>query len=310
MKKRLIILLIVFLLICESHAEDLSKISRLETSQDIIQKMVDKEMKIFETVKKATVAIAIVDFNNKTKPFEIIGSGFCVDPSGVIITCRHVIERFMSKSIDAQIKEADKDPTNASRDKKVCNPGPLIRPYAIFYDTERSSTKLVFLPTVVDMVMARTDKDVSLLRVLKHNYFKNGYPYLEIEGYKNVKEGQEIAICGFPLGTYLKQQLGTMTSSFTKGIVSSIIPGPNIDIDLLEGFQLNIVATNGNSGGPVFSLTSGKVFGVLSEGLPHPKGGIVPGLVKAEPVYAVSNDIENIKAATVSNMFSQEEIRN
>ena len=277
--------------------------------KDTIQKVVNREVKIFEAVKKATVAIAVVDFNNKTKPFEIIGSGFCVDSAGVVVTCRHIIEAFMSESIAVQIEEANKDPNNINREKKVCKPGHVIRAYAIFYDTERSSTKIVMIPTVVDMVMARTDKDVALLRILKHKYFKNGYPFLEIEDYESIKEGQKIATCGFPLGTYLKEQLGTMTSSFTDGIISSIIPSSGIDISLLEGFQLGITATHGNSGGPVFSLISGKVFGVLARGVQHPAGGMIPGFVKAEPVYAISNDVESIKAATVDSMFSQEEIK-
>ncbi|UCB57563.1 MAG: trypsin-like peptidase domain-containing protein [Candidatus Omnitrophota bacterium] len=277
--------------------------------KDTMPKIMDKETKIFETIKKATVAIAIVDFDNKTKPYEIIGSGFCIDPDGVIVTCRHVIEAFMSKSIAVQIEEADKDPSNINKEKKVCKPGPVIRAFAIFYDTERSSTKIFTVPTVVDMVMAKTDKDIALLRILKHKYFKNGYPFLEIEDYNNIKEGQKIAICGFPLGAYLKEQLGTMTSSFTDGIISSIIPSPGVDISLLEGFQLDITATYGNSGGPAFFLASGKVFGVLAHGVQHPRGGLMPGLVKAEPIYAILDDVENIKVVTVDSMFSEEEIK-
>jgi len=256
----------------------------------------------FRDVKKATVAIALVDFDNKTKPYEIIGSGFCIDPDGVIVTCRHVIEAFMSKSIAVQIEEANQDPGNIGRKKKICKPGPVLRSFAIFYDTERSSTKLVIIPAVVDMVMAKTDKDIALLRVLKHNYFRNGYPFLEIADYEKIKEGQEIAVCGFPLGTYLKDQLGTMTSSFTKGIVSSIIPSPGIDISLLQGFQLDITATHGNSGGPVFLIDFGKVFAVLSQGLQQPDGKMLPGLVKASPIYAVIDEIENIKTATVNSI--------
>jgi len=265
------------------------------------------ESNIFKAVKKATVAIALVDFNNKTKPYEIIGSGFCIDPAGVIVTCRHVIEAFMSKSIAVQIEESNQDPANINRERKVCKPGPVMRSFAIFYDTERSSTKLIAIPTVVDMVMAKTDKDIALLRVLKHNYFKNGYPFLEIADYKNIKEGQEIAVCGFPLGTYLNEQLGTMTSSFTKGIISSIIPSPGIDISLLKGFQLDITAAHGNSGGPAFFIDSGKVFGVLTQGIQQPDGKLLPGLVKAEPIYAVSDEIENIKTATIDNMLTPRE---
>ena len=277
--------------------------------KDTMEKVPNAEKNVFETVKKATVAIAIVDFENTTKPFEIIGSGFCVDPDGVIVTCRHVIEAFMSKSIAVQIEEAHRNPSNINKEKKVCKPGPVIRAYALFYDTKRSSTKIIVIPTVVDMVTAKTDKDVALLRILKHESFKNGYPFLEIADYENIKEGQEIAICGFPLGTYLKEQVGTMTSSFTRGIISSIIPSPGIDISLLEGFQLDITATHGNSGGPAFSLSSGKVFGVLTSGVQHPKGGMTPGLVKAEPIYAISNEIESIKTAIVDSLSSQETIK-
>ncbi len=266
-------------------------------------------MKVFEAVKKATVAIAIVDFNNKDNPFEIVGSGFCIDPSGIIVTCRHIIKSFMSKPIAVQIEEADKDPTNINKEKKVCKPGPVIRAYAIFYDTERFSTKIVMIPTVVDRVMAKIDKDITLLRVLRHDSFKNGYPFLEIADYKSIEEGQEIAICGFPLGTYLGKQLGTMTSSFTKGIISSIMPSPGIDVNLLKGFQLGITATHGNSGGPAFSVASGKVFGVLARGIQHPRGGMIPGFVKAEPIYTISNDVESIKVTTVDSMFLQEEIK-
>jgi S1-C subfamily serine protease len=108
-----------------------------------------------------------------------------------------------------------------------------------------------------------------------------------VEDYKSISEGDDISVCGFPLGNYLYDQLGTVTSSFTKGILSSIIPGPNVKLKYLNGFQLNVTATHGNSGGPVFSINSGKVFGVLTLGVTHPTGELVQGLVKAEPVYPV-----------------------
>lgn len=262
---------------------------------------------IFKKIKRATVAMAVVDFNNKTKPFEIVGSGFCIDSSGVIITCRHVLSAFMSKSIEQQVAEARAKEENKHKDRHSVGPFKLIKPFAVFYDTERSSTKLFALPTVVDMVMAKTDKDIGMVRVLKHNYFGKGYPFLEIEDYESINEGDDIGICGFPLGTYLKQQLGTVTSSFTKGIISSIIPAPGVAKDIVQGFQLNITATHGNSGGPVFSLATGKVFGVLAEGLPDPSGKIIPGIVKAVPVYSVLEAVGDIKSATpasIANMFS------
>ncbi len=97
----------------------------------------------------------------------------------------------------------------------------------------------------------------------------------------------EIATCGFPLGNRLGDQIGTLTSSFTRGIVSSIIPASGVPEEHLKGFQLNLTATHGNSGGPVFSLRSGKVFGVLERGVRGTDGELLQGLVKAEPIYPV-----------------------
>lgn len=57
--------------------------------------------------------------------------------------------------------------------------------------------------------------------------------------------------------------------------------------EYLKGFQLNATATHGNSGGPVFSIDSGKVFGILSAGPTSADGNTLPGIVKAEPIYPV-----------------------
>ena len=80
-----------------------------------------------------------------------------------------------------------------------------------------------------------------------------------------------------------------------------MIPGffTNVELEYLDGFQLNVTATNGNSGDPVFSFDTKKVFGVLTSGVVHPNGGLVQGLVKAEPVYPVveADFIERLKKA-------------
>jgi len=79
-----------------------------------------------------------------------------------------------------------------------------------------------------------------------------------------------------------------VTSSFTTGIVSSIIPAPDIPAEHIKAFQLGITATFGNSGGPVFSLKSGRVFGVLSGGPRDDAGAPLPGIAVAQPVYPVT----------------------
>ncbi len=237
-------------------------------------------------VKKATVAVAYMNNEDSNQPFTIIGSGFCIDPSGIVMTCRHVLEGFVAKPIAEQIAEAPGPHTPGGL--LPVSPGKMIVPHTLFYDTERSSEEIVVIPVPIQNASAKTDKDIAALQLQHYTSFHKGYPFLDIEDYKELREGDDIGVCGFPLGNLLFEQLGTVTSSFTKGILSSIIPGPNVGLDLLGGFQLNVTATNGNSGGPVFSLTSGKVFGVLTLGVNHPAGGMVQGLVKAEPVYPVT----------------------
>ena len=83
----------------------------------------------------------------------------------------------------------------------------------------------------------------------------------------------------FPLGSVLQEQLGTITSSFTKGMISSIIRAQGIAREHLRGFQLDLTATNGNSDGPVFCLATGHVFGALQSGPLHPQTGHVDQLL-------------------------------
>ena len=247
--------------------------------------MSENRKNLLEKIKSATVAIAYLNIADSKVPFTIVGSGFCIDASGVIITCRHVLEAMMSKTITEQINESK--PSSTSNGPQSLSPGDVKQPHAIFYDIKRSRDQIFAIVAPMQNSISKTDKDLAALQLQDHASFPNGYPFLEIEDYKDVSEGDDIGICGFPLGNNLFDQLGTVTSSFTTGILSSIIPASNARLSDLIGFQLNITATNGNSGGPVYSMNSGKVFGVLTLGVIHPAGGVVQGLVKAEPVYPV-----------------------
>jgi S1-C subfamily serine protease len=130
------------------------------------------------------------------------------------------------------------------------------------------------------------DFDLAALKLHKHAAFPGGYPSLPVADYKEVHEMMEVATCGYPLGEVLHDQMGTVTSSFTRGMVSSIIPAAGISREHVKGFQLDLTATNGNSGGPVFSLETGNVIGVLQGGAVHPQTGhAVQGLTRAESIY-------------------------
>jgi serine protease Do len=98
-------------------------------------------------------------------------------------------------------------------------------------------------------------------------------PALQLGNSDAVREGQDIAFTGFPLG----MALGLYPVTH-RGMVSAITPAaqPSAHSDKLnsvkikrmrsgfEVFQLDATAYPGNSGSPVFELNSGRVIGVVN----------------------------------------------
>ncbi|MFH1885203.1 MAG: serine protease [Pseudomonadota bacterium] len=235
---------------------------------------------IFDTVKKATVAIALYNENDLKNPYTIIGSGFCIHHRGIIVTSRHVVDAFLNKPFHKQPVA----PSEKRDDKKLYFKDIKAQAlYAIFFDVNSSSEQISVPMARVEQVIAKSDYDLAVARVHPHPAFPDGFPSLQIESYEAIHEGMEIATCGFPLGNFLMDKFGTMTSSFTKGILSSVIPSSNVPKELLRGFQLDLTATHGNSGGPVFSMRSGKVFGVLQGGIQKAQGYII-----SQPVWPIA----------------------
>ena len=138
-----------------------------------------------------------------------------------------------------------------------------------------------------------------MLRLYPHGAFPNGYPYVPIVPYERVHEGMEVGTCGFPFGSFLYGQTGAVGSSFTKGILSSVIPAADVPMEYLKGFQLNLFATHGSSGGPTFIYGTGEVFGAIESNVIGPDGKPVQGLVKAAPIYPLleHDSVERMLAA-------------
>ncbi len=251
---------------------------------------------IFGRVRRATVGVVLIHPGERSKPYTVIGSGFCADTVGVIVTCQHVVSAFMQRSVPDQVAAISPEKRNSQLNP--LDPGQIVAPYVVFLAPSQVPHKIQAFLSRVDQVIARTDYDLALIRALPHSALPSGYPTLEIQPYAELSEGDEVATCGYPLGNFLFEQIGTITPSFTKGSISSIVPTADIPQEQLKLFQLNLTATYGNSGGPVFSTTTGKVFGVLQGGIQDRQGNILPGLSRAEPVYPIANshDIDLIKS--------------
>lgn len=244
-----------------------------------------------EKIKRATVAIALVPeqppADKGETPFTIVGTGFCIDHDGIVITCEHVITEFSPGIRQAIVALPKDDHGPGIRSLKGLR---MLVPHVLFFLPGPSDEELTVLPVPFANAVAKLEYDLGAIRIGPHVAFPSGYPALDIEPFESVYEGMELATCGFPLGNELQRQIGTMTSSFTRGILSSIIPAAGVREELVTGFQLDITSTFGNSGGPVFSWSSGGVLGVLQGGPRQSSGELLPGLARAEPVYRILGD--------------------
>lgn len=93
-------------------------------------------------------------------------------------------------------------------------------------------------------------KDLAILQLQD----RETYPTLALEDNPMPVLGEDIMVLGYPLGTKLGLEL-----TISPGIVSSIRNLPEISL-----IQTNAAINHGNSGGPMLSLRTGKVLGVVT----------------------------------------------
>ena len=190
---------------------------------------------------------------------DIIGTGFIIDPCGLILTNQHVVDVF-----DELPKKNPKEPFDS-----VC---------AVLFDSR--TTELRYPPLEI---VGATKIEVH---IPMDDYFDTDPPDIALVGVKlkqlpfcsirlkpgGIKEGMEVATAGFPMGT-----LGLMNSTegavnqlspvLQRGIISALQPW---SIETPVTFTINVMVQAGASGSPVFDTESGEVLGVLSASRVNP----------------------------------------
>ena len=167
-----------------------------------------------------------------------LGTGFAVGDGKTVITNAHVVKN-------------DLDATHLER-------------MAIFYRHEQVERMLVAEVDVID-----EDHDLAVLS-LKEGQLTP----LEIGNSEHVREGEEYAFTGYPIGMVLGLYPVTHRS-----IISAISPNAipaiatsQLNVNILKKlqkpydiFQLDATAYPGNSGSPLYDINSGKVIGIINK---------------------------------------------
>jgi S1-C subfamily serine protease len=235
---------------------------------------------------------------------DIIGTGFLVDATGIVLTARHVIEPWI-RADQARVKNGGVGPQLPTL--KILVAAPVKK--------EGNTTAWEFMVTGVGPFRYGLNVDFAALavRVPPHNHSFGPLSALGLSQ-EPCQEGDEVVMCGFPFGRALhRDQLGgmAMTASFTQGIVSATLPFPGAPTETRTMFQMDASINNGMSGGPVVDVVTGKVVGLTvgtvlmqraaeppSEAAathPAPAADIPTGLARAVDVHAAFEAIRTLR---------------
>ncbi len=243
-------------------------------------------------VKPAVVAIGRTEIDDSPV---IIGTGFNADPSGIVITCRHVIEGLLLEKLPDLVVPPGKRFGRADvRGHRM---------FVMFHHVEGDEIAVEGVPVLCSV--GPKNQDAAVIMLPREGTI---YPSLEVGDSDHVLEGEAVATCGFPLRLALREDSISGTSSFQAGIISAVLAHPDLAPKHRISFQLDMVVNPGNSGGPVFRQESGEVVGivqsqlltekVLTEKVPTGLSYAVPiptGLAYAVPINVVKPFLQKIR---------------
>lgn len=232
---------------------------------------------LYDRVKAATVSICTRDADGKYSPF---GSGFNIDPNGLVITCEHVIAATLIDDLS--------DPLTDRRARSVTQ-----REWFCVFTIENDDGVFIRALRVL-LSKGMTDHDVAAVR-LRCTDSILPLPFIDIGDSDQVSEGEPVFTCGFPLGGRLQPEAPT-GALFARGIISGVRPFRSKTPR--EKFLLDMNANEGNSGGALVSEDSASAIGVLNARL-REEGGHTTGISCAVPMNLLQKTIDDVRGMTI-----------
>jgi len=236
-------------------------------------------------IKPAVVGMGFLLNPDDPLSVVIIGTGFFVDPSGWIITNRHVAEQFVAErdgeigvknAIARAVVFADGvgRPIPGRNASAVAGVGVIPCPIIETAMGSEPPDENLHYDAVPDLALCRIDAQALSRHAPLH--------YVSLAPSESTREGDEVATCGFPLGLVLDQstRLRQMTPIVQRGIVAAALPFSGLKNPY--AFQLDIQINPGSSGSPLFRAETGEVIGVVFAMQQRPGDVVIPGPVHGD----------------------------
>lgn len=206
---------------------------------------------VISEIKPAVVAIGVRP-SGRDMPFrhyvdeaeslplpDVLGTGFCVHPRGIIVTCQQVVDTL----------------SDIIRQKNL----PTASAVAVFMSYDRDGRGI--LNGIPCNRILAPGADIGLIELRPHT---SALPTIAAGESYGVDVGEEIGICGYPLSgnNSLHGVRPAGTASFVqKGIISAILPSEFAD-DINE-LVISGPVFPGYVGSPVFRVNKPELVGVL-----------------------------------------------
>jgi len=182
----------------------------------------------------------------------VLGTAFLVSMDGWLVTAKHV--------------------TDGAAEFANVAPGSLHASFAVGnVDSPTMQIRASFVSVPVTVVATSDENDLALLRtpqpIGEGVFMKLGNEGVGIEpgsavlSIERPKEGESIAISGYPLNeAAMVTTAGSVASSW------ALDAPPAIGKKMFDRYLGDLTANPGNSGGPVYRLSDGRVIGVCTAG--------------------------------------------